>query len=89
MHVAKHKTSGISGAARIAFPEANFINLRNFSQFIENTRGSSHKSLVFRNQDGSKVASASTISGMLKRGWEQSGVPAQFPQNFNATKTGQ
>ena len=41
---------------------------------------------LFRNQDGTLVASASTISGMLKQGWEQFGVPAQFPQKFNATK---
>lgn len=86
VHVAKHKTSGTYGAARITLPEAIFIHLYNFSKYIENIHGSSHESLVFRNQDGTQVASASTISGMLKRGWEQSGVRAQFPQKFNATK---
>ena len=89
VHVAKHKTSGTYGATRITVPEAIFIHLHNFSQFIENTHGSCHESLVFRNRDGTQAASASTISGMLKRCWEHSGVPAQFPQKFNATKTGQ
>ena len=57
---------------RFSLPEAILIHLHNFSRFIENTHDSSHESVVFRNQDGTQVASASTISGMLKRGWEQS-----------------